>query len=75
VRTRVPDGLLRELGGETVAGEQREACVMWRSRWFDMFLVGDRVEAMHVIWGVVGWLMRLVEEPGEGVKPEGKMEE
>ncbi len=67
VRVRVPVSLLDELEGERVlpAGEEREKCVMWRSRWFDMFLVTDRVEAMTCIWGMMAYAMRKVDE-GEG---------
>jgi hypothetical protein len=72
VRMRVPMSLLDELEGERVLpkGEVREKCVMWRSRWFDMFLVGDRVEAMTCIWGMMAYMMRKVDE-GEGGRSGG----
>jgi hypothetical protein len=38
---------------------------MWRSRWFDMFLAGDRVEAMTCIWGMMAYMMRQVDEGEE----------
>jgi hypothetical protein len=31
---------------------------MWRSKWYDMFLVEDRVEAMTCIWGMMAYMMR-----------------
>ncbi|XXH01101.1 hypothetical protein Hte_007452 [Hypoxylon texense] len=36
---------------------------MWRSRWFDLFVVDERLEAMRLLWGVMGWIMR---KEGEG---------
>ena len=32
-----------------------------RTRWFDLFDVEDRVEAMRGIWGVLSYLMRATE--------------
>jgi hypothetical protein len=29
-----------------------------RTRWFDLFDIGDRTEAMRGIWGVMSYLMR-----------------
>jgi hypothetical protein len=29
-----------------------------RTRWFDLFDKGDRVEAMRGFWGLMGWMMR-----------------
>ncbi len=29
-----------------------------RTRWYDLFSVEDRVEAMKGVWGVLTWLMR-----------------
>ena len=31
---------------------------MQRSRWFDLLVAEDRIEAMKGIWGVLAWLMR-----------------
>lgn len=62
VRTRVPSKLLEVLDGSHEVGEW-ERVEMWRSRWFDVFLAKDRVEAMEVVWGMMGWLMRKIEEP------------
>ena len=48
---------------ETGAGTRRKSrswggLEVWRSRWYDLFLVEDRVEAMRLLWGVMAWLMR-----------------
>jgi hypothetical protein len=63
VRVRVPISLLAELEGETDSRDRRkEPCVMWRSKWYDMFLAADRVEAMTCIWGMMAYMMRRVED-------------
>lgn len=31
---------------------------MQRSKWFDLFDVDDRIEAMRGIWGIIGYMMR-----------------
>jgi len=67
LRARVPSGLLEVLAG----GEgEWERVMVWRSKWFDLFLVGDRIEAMELVWGMMTWLMRKVEsdEDVEGEK-------
>ncbi|CAG8972843.1 hypothetical protein HYALB_00001262 [Hymenoscyphus albidus] len=69
VRVRVPDVLLGVLEGGS--GQWRKV-VMWRSKWFDLFLSDDRVEAMQIVWGMMAWLMRRVDGPlpvkGQGEK-------
>jgi hypothetical protein len=68
VRTRVPMGLLEHLDG---LGEREWGRVeMWRSRWFDFFLKEDRLEAMDLVWGMMGWLMRKIEAPQAELKVE-----
>jgi hypothetical protein len=32
--------------------------VMMRSKWYDLFHVEDRLEAIKVIWGIMGYLAR-----------------
>jgi hypothetical protein len=77
VRARVPDALLGALEGRD--GEW-ERLVMWRSRWFDLFLKDDRVQSMELIWGMMAWLMRSEEgetkpeKNGHGVGEDGKMD-
>jgi hypothetical protein len=57
VRARVPEKLLEVLeGGDT--GEGWDRLVMWRSKWYDLYLKNERVEAMGVVWGMMAWLMR-----------------
>lgn len=41
-----------------------------RSRWFDLFVAEDRIEAMRGVWGIFAYLMR-----GGGPDDEGKDEE
>ncbi|KAI2469181.1 hypothetical protein F4781DRAFT_395509 [Annulohypoxylon bovei var. microspora] len=77
LRVRVPRKLLDVLGGEPegVLEVKAEAEVdklrswgrleMWRSRWFDLFVVEERLEAMRLLWGMMGWVMR--KEEGEDV--------
>lgn len=64
VRARVPDPLLSVLGGERTDAQGRDwgRLVLWRSRWFDLFLIDDRVEAMGLVWAMMSWLMRAVDE-------------
>jgi hypothetical protein len=62
MRARVPEKLLEVLeGGEGREGWDR--VVMWRSRWYDLYLKEERIEAMGIVWGVMAWLMRKIEEP------------
>ena len=70
VRVRVPDSLLAVLEG---GNGERERVVMWRSKWYDLFLAEERVEAMQVIWGMMGFQMRKIDVSAEdGEKEEGK---
>ncbi|KUJ10637.1 uncharacterized protein LY89DRAFT_247349 [Mollisia scopiformis] len=59
VRARIPESLLEVLDG----GEEKEweRVSMWRSKWFDMYLGKERVEAMELVWGMMAWLMRKIE--------------
>ena len=57
VRARVPEKLLAVLEGEDQA-EGWERVTMWRSTWFDLFLISERIEAMELIWSMLTWLMR-----------------
>ncbi|KAK1830552.1 hypothetical protein QBC39DRAFT_331549 [Podospora conica] len=61
VRVRVPDRLLAVLDGGAEEGGWGRLEVR-RSRWFDLFLVEDRVEAMKLVWSMVSFLMREVKE-------------
>lgn len=73
LRVRVPDRLLEVLegagddGGEEGTRRSWGGLEVWRSNWYDFFLVEDRVEAMRLVWGIMAFLMRKQEE-GDDVK-------
>ncbi|KAL5323378.1 hypothetical protein ACEPPN_007913 [Leptodophora sp. 'Broadleaf-Isolate-01'] len=74
VRARVSEKLLSVLEGGTE--DEWERLEIRRSRWYDLYLKEERVEAMGCVWGVMSWLMRKVEserggEGGEDVAGEG----
>lgn len=76
LRVRVPNRLLDVLGGEPEdapaegespgRGRSWGKLEMWRSKWFDLFIVEDRLEAMRLLWGMMAWVMRKEEGNGEG---------
>ena len=35
---------------------------MKRTKWLDLLVVQDRVEAMRGIWAVLGWQMRIMTD-------------
>jgi hypothetical protein len=74
VRVRVPERLLKVLGGDVVDENGREwgRVMAWRSRWFDLFLISDRIEGIGLIWGMMAWLMRAVDEPSASASDENK---
>lgn len=43
---------------------------MKRTKWFDLFIAEDRVEAMRGIWAVIGWQMRDTSGDRETIKEE-----
>lgn len=49
-----------ETGNEEEGGEWWKLNVK-RSKWYNLFEPGDRVEAFRGVWAAVGWLMREVE--------------
>jgi hypothetical protein len=64
VRARVPEKLLMILdGGDEKEGWER--IVMWRSKWYDMYLGSERLEAMGIVWGMMAWLMRKIDNPAD----------
>jgi hypothetical protein len=72
VRARVPDSLLEALEGKDAEWER---VVVWRSRWFDLFLKEDRIQGMDLIWGMMAWLMRSEHpEPEDEDDEENKMD-
>jgi hypothetical protein len=73
VRVRVPDRLLEVLDGAAddsgEEGKKRSwgGLEVWRSKWYDFFLVEDRLEAMQLVWGMMAYLMTK-QEDGDDVK-------
>ncbi|KAI8627593.1 hypothetical protein F5Y19DRAFT_465783 [Xylariaceae sp. FL1651] len=77
LRVRVPNRLLQVMEGaaeEDLAGKEGEGnrrswgkLEIWRSKWFDMFLVEDRLEAMRLLWGMMAWTMRKTEGQDDAV--------
>ncbi|KAI0409361.1 hypothetical protein F4802DRAFT_615817 [Xylaria palmicola] len=71
LRVRVPDRLLSVLdgaaeGGAGQEGEERAGyswgkLEIWRSKWLDLFIVEQRLEAMRLLWGVLAWSMRTAD--------------
>jgi hypothetical protein len=62
-------------GGDQQAGWGR--VMMWRSKWFDLFLKNERIEAMELVWGMMAWLMRSqqpTEESIDSVEGDNKMD-
>ncbi|KAI1370997.1 hypothetical protein F4677DRAFT_436847 [Hypoxylon crocopeplum] len=74
LRVRVPDRLLDVLNGapEPTEGDGKGRSwgklEMWRSKWFDLFIVEERLEAMRVLWGVLTWAMRAEDADAEKEK-------
>jgi hypothetical protein len=70
LRVRVPDRLLEVLEGAVDDGDEEGnrlswgGLSVWRSKWYDFFLVEDRVEAMRLVWGMMAYLMTK-EEGGD----------
>jgi hypothetical protein len=73
LRVRVPDRLLQVLDGATDnmaeegGGRSWGKLEIWRSKWFDIFLPGDRLEAMRLLWGMMAWTMRKTDGGGDEV--------
>ncbi|KAH6677511.1 hypothetical protein B0J14DRAFT_689869 [Halenospora varia] len=71
VRVRVPEKLLSVLSGGEVE-EGWEKLPMWRSKWYDLFIGNERVEAMELVWGMISYLMRSIDVPAENHSSEKK---
>lgn len=69
VRVQVPIALIAELDGGDVGPRQK--LQMWRTKWYDLFLVEDRVEAMRCIWGMMAWMMRKLDVENENENETG----
>jgi len=77
LRVRVPDRLLAVLDGapdgEGLARGTRKSwgrLEMRRSKWFDLFKVDERLEAMRLVWSMMAYLMR-AQAVTEAVEREG----
>lgn len=72
LRVRVPDRLLEVLDGAVpdpgVKG--RGKLGIWRTRWFDLFVAQDRVEAMKAVWGIMAYSMRSAQSADDGMQVE-----
>ncbi|GFP55088.1 hypothetical protein TASIC1_0004071300 [Trichoderma asperellum] len=61
LRVRVPDRLLEVLGGSPdpdVTQRSWGRVQGWRSRWFDLFDIEQRLTAMRMLWAVMAYQMR-----------------
>ncbi|KAI1338107.1 hypothetical protein F5Y15DRAFT_407752 [Xylariaceae sp. FL0016] len=70
LRVRVPRQLLGVLDGdgdtdgrqgsvdERERGRSWGKLNIWRSRWFDLFKIDERLEAMRLLWGLMAYIMR-----------------
>ncbi|KAK0611135.1 hypothetical protein B0T14DRAFT_500295 [Immersiella caudata] len=68
LRVRVPDRLLAVLDGADDAatgGKSWGRLEARRSKWYDLFLAEERLEAMRLVWSMMAYLMR--EADGEDV--------
>ncbi|CAD6443030.1 1134a32d-13f8-41c2-a24f-4eb5a922095f [Sclerotinia trifoliorum] len=72
LRGRVGKGILEVLDGEKDGSDGFERTTVWRTRWYDLFLGEDRVEAMGVVWGIMAWIMRAEEGVNGNVEGGGQ---
>ncbi|KAI0517744.1 hypothetical protein F5B22DRAFT_635635 [Xylaria bambusicola] len=40
---------------------------IWRSHWFDLFIVEQRLEAMRLLWGMMAWSMRQTDHENDEI--------
>ena len=73
IRARVPQRLLEALDGADET-EGWDRLLMWRSKWYDLFLKEDRIQAMQIIWGMMAYLMRKIDEPAPEYESTDKMD-
>ena len=72
VHLRVHRLYIRHLACHRREGKPEDSKQPWcklearRTRWYDLFSVGDRVEAMRGIWAVMGFLMKREEDEEQG---------
>ncbi|KAF7561976.1 hypothetical protein G7046_g2145 [Stylonectria norvegica] len=61
LRVRVPNRLLEVLDGEDEPNLSKRSwgkVESWRSPWYDLFEIDQRVAAMQMVWGVMAYQMR-----------------
>lgn len=69
IRVRVPQKLLSVLDGQGLPKDCDVKTKPWgeltmvKSKWFDIFVVDDRIQAMQHIWAIMMWSMRKVDQP------------
>ncbi|KAI0121654.1 hypothetical protein BJ170DRAFT_643779 [Xylariales sp. AK1849] len=63
LRVRVPKRLLEVLAGasEEDGVQSWGKLPVWRSKWYDLFIAKERLEALRLLWGMTAWLMRKEE--------------
>jgi hypothetical protein len=75
LRVRVPDRLLEVLdGAEDQPGSSDRSwgrLEVWRSPWYDFFLVDQRLAAMQLVWGMMAYSMRKADDDEEEKTPKG----
>ncbi|KAM0244882.1 hypothetical protein ACHAQJ_010697 [Trichoderma viride] len=73
LRVRVPDRLLEVFGGSPDPDVTRRSWGRvqgWRSRWFDLFDVEQRLAALQMLWAVMAYQMRKEPEDNDAVMIE-----
>ncbi|KAL0939466.1 uncharacterized protein CTRU02_206076 [Colletotrichum truncatum] len=67
LRVRVPERLLEILEGANEDNVHRSwtKVEVRRTPWFDFFVLEDRINAMRLVWSLMNWLMRKLEEKKE----------
>lgn len=71
LRVRVPLKLLDVFAGapeDNPSQRSWDKLEVWRSKWFDLFLAEERLEALRLLWGVNAWAMRVMPETSEATK-------
>lgn len=73
LRVKVPERLLEVMEGATDEGASRSwgELEVRRSKWYDLFVVEERLEAMKMVWGMMQWVMREQNEEGNNKKQKG----
>ncbi|KAF4980082.1 hypothetical protein FZEAL_3832 [Fusarium zealandicum] len=73
LRVRVPNRLLEALDGARELDATKRSwgkVEAWRSAWYDLFDVKERIAAMQLVWGIMAYQMRKDTGSGEDVNME-----